>query len=436
MPDLYVLDKSTKKPIHVEERFTSLVWTERYQKAGDFVLDIPVQDIDFRFYRRGNYLLLADYAQPMVIESIDTDLNIDEPKVEIAGRSLSSILDRRVNASKALVLHTESINYSGEVSSLVQSIVNDEIIDPKMQTYRWCHKDESGKTVEGYDYDNPSGNWKAITTNSAPERKISNFKYKNVNCSGTLDKKYDQLMSVYDILVSFSKKLKTGFRIVLNNGNFVLETYSGTDRTSGQKLKDAVIFNEIMDNIITLSSLEDQTDYKNMGIAYSDAAFSPVDFRVGLSSSIFNGYVWVENDTNSQNESYTDLDRFEIAFDARSSASVSSWDPYPYYYPDDDEVDSEKWIADKVRSVGETEFDTEEYDFVNLTEGEIDPLVRYEFGVDYFLGDTVEITNSNGVVMTALIDEVVTSYDADGKIVTPNFSNMEDYDYGDEDDQS
>ena len=34
--------------------------------------------------------------------------------------------------------------------------------------------------------------------------------------------------------------------------------------------------------------------------------------------------------------------------------------------------------------------------------------------------------------MTAVIDEVVRSYDTDGLIVTPNFKSMEDYDYGEE----
>lgn len=121
----------------------------------------------------------------------------------------------------------------------------------------------------------------------------------------------------------------------------------------------------------------------------------------------------------------------EIAFDARSSASVSSWDPYSYYYPEEGE-EADKSIEEKVKSVAESEFDSEDYDFISLTEGEIDPLVRYKFGVDYFLGDTVEITSSSGTVQTALIDEVVRSYDSDGIIITPNFKNMEDYDYGDE----
>lgn len=434
-PDLYVLDKSTKRVIHVEESFSSLVWTDRYQESGDFVLTIPESDMDYSFYKRGNYLVMDEGKQPMVIESIDSTIGNEESKVEIKGRTLSSVLERRINASKALTVQTDSVNYSGDISDVVQSIINDEIIDPKMQIYYWRHKTDTGETEDGYDRDHPTRNWKEIQTLDSPERKIENFIYRNSNASGAVDKKFDKLMSVYDILVSFSKKLKTGFRVIFENGNLVLETYQGTDRTSGQKLENVVMFNDIMDNIISINSYEDQSSYKNVGLAYSDGAYSPVDFNASFSSSIFSGYTWVVDDPDKAEDYYKGLDRFEVPFDARSSASVSNWDPSDYYYPEDS-TEPEQSIEEKVKSVGDTEFDSGDYDFVSLTEGEIDPLVRYEFGVDYFLGDTVEITNPSGVVMTAIIDEVVTSYDDSGKIVTPNFLNMEDYEYGDEGENS
>ena len=59
-------------------------------------------------------------------------------------------------------------------------------------------------------------------------------------------------------------------------------------------------------------------------------------------------------------------------------------------------------------------------------------MVRYKYGVDYFMGDRVDITNANGFVMTGIIDEVVKSYDTDGVLITPNFKNMTEYDWGEE----
>ena len=74
-----------------------------------------------------------------------------------------------------------------------------------------------------------------------------------------------------------------------------------------------------------------------------------------------------------------------------------------------------------------------DYDIVEVSEGAIDPLVRYKYGEDYFIGDSVEITQLNNTVMIGIIDEIVFSYGSDGITVTPNFANMQDYDYGEED---
>lgn len=429
MSTLYVLDKTTKKPVHIEEKYTSLVWTERYQETGDFVLTIPLEVADFSFYKRGNYVVLDDGTEPMMIETLDITEDAEDPSVEISGRSVSLILDRRINASKALDIQAGTADYSGTLSEVVQKLVDSEMINPTMQTYYWLHKEPNGDVVEGYSETYVS--WKAKKTINAPNRKLSNFSYRNVNASGTIDKKFDKLMSVYDILVSFSKKLKTGFRVVFDGSNFVLETYQGTDRTSGQTINDPILFDKVMDNVTYTNYYEDQSSYKNVGLAYSDGAYSPVEYNASFSSYIFDGYVWVTNDSEKEESAYSGLDRMEVAFDARSSASVASWDPYSYYYPEEEE-EADKSIEEKVKAVAESEFDSEDYDFISLTEGEIDPLVRYKFGVDYFLGDTVEITSSSGTVQTALIDEVVRSYDSDGIIITPNFKNMEDYDYGDE----
>lgn len=426
MASLYVLDKSTKKPIHVEEQYSSLVWTERYQETGDFILTLPLDVVDFNFYKRGNFVLLDDGNEPMMIETLDITED-EEPKIEISGRSLSLILERRINASQALTIQTGTANYSGTVSEVVQKLVDSEMINPTMQTYYWVHCDQNGDIVEGYSEQYTS--WKSKQTKEARNRKFPNFIYRNVNATGTIDKKFDKLMSVYDILVSFSKKLKTGFRVVLDGSNFVLETYQGSDRTSNQKTNNPILFDKVMDNVTYTNYYEDQTFYKNVGLAYSDGAYSPVEFNASFSSYIFDGYMWVTNDSEKSESSYSGFDRIEVPFDARSSASVANWDPYSYYYPEEGE-EADLSIEQKVQSVAESEFDSGDYDFVSLTEGEIDPLVKYKFGVDYFLGDTVEITNSSGTIMSAIIDEVVRSYDSDGIVITPNFKNMEDYDYG------
>lgn len=443
MPIVYVRDKNSYEIIRIEESFSSLVWTERYQEAGDFVLEIPINVANFDTYKRGNYIQLDESNETMLIESLSINDEVEDPLLEVSGRSLACILERRINASKILDNYAESIKYEGSVYSVVNDLVTNEITNPKMQEYVWMHKVEDGPDEKGYDRDNPSNNYKQKVTVDAPQRTISNFTYTDTSGVSGVKKNYSQVMSLYDILVSISKKYVTGFRIRLQNGVFALETYKGADRTSAQKVLDPVIFNPVMDNISYVNYFEDQTDFRNLALSYSDGAWSPVDFNVSYvpedpteQPPIFNGYLWVNSDGNRYDQVYTGLNRFELAVDARSSASVTGWDPSEYYYPDmGEDQDPSLYIEEKVEAVATDEFDTGDHDFVKTSEGAIDPLVRYEFGKDYFLGDTVELSNDNGVIMTAVIDEVVRSYDGDGFIVTPNFMSMEDYDYGSEGDE-
>ena len=435
MPIVYVRDKNSYEIIRIEESFSSLVWTERYQEAGEFILEIPINVANFEVYKRGNYIQLDESDETMIIESLNINDETEDPKLEVSGRTLSCILERRINASRLDESYAQSVKYEGAFGTVVQGIINDEFLDPKMITYSWHHRNSDGTTEEGYDSSHPSNNYKVSDKVSASYRKISNIRYSNSVTGVTVAKDYSKLMSVYDILVSISRKYVTGFRVRLQNGTFVLETYKGTDRTSAQKVLDPVIFNPVMDNISYVNYFEDQTDFRNVALSYSDASWSPVEFNVSMDTTIFNGYVWVTNNESKTNESLTGLNRFELAVDARSSASVSGYDPSEYYYPEmGEESDPAQNIVSKVESVATDEFDTGDHDFVKTSEGAIDPLVRYEFGKDYFLGDTVELSNDNGVIMTAVIDEVVRSYDSDGFIVTPNFKSMEDYDYGSEGD--
>ena len=448
MPILYVKDKDTLDIIRIEESFSSLVWTERYQETGDFVLDIPLSKANFDVYKRGNYVVIDESEEVMMIESLNIDDEVEEPQLEVSGRSLSLILERRINASKLLDNYAESIKYEGSLDSVISSIINDEIVSPKMQVYIWKWRDSDGNVHDGYGQAGGSevvARWKEKKTVDASYRKISGFNYVNYANGVTVDKTYSKLSTIYDILVDLSKRYVFGFRIRFDfNGNLQLQTYKGTDRTSNQKTLDPVIFNPVMDNITYVNYFEDQTDYRNVALSYSDGVWSPVDYNASFSSSIFSGYVWVPKDENVSNESLSGLNRIELPVDARSNASVANYDPYEYLYGEDpdtgestgsivDEDGNPTGIVEKVKTVAEEEFDTKDYDLVKKSEGAIDPLVRYSFGTDYFLGDIIEVSNSNGVVMTAIVDEVVRSYDSEGFITTPNFTSMEDYDYGEED---
>lgn len=471
---LYIRDKYSRKIFYIEEKYSSLVWTERYQEAGEFVLDIPLNSVNFDVYKIGNYVSFDNSNESMIIETRSINDEVEEPTLQITGRSLSSILMRRVNASKILDIQNGTLTYSGSAGEVVRSIIDDEIINPKLPYYYYMHDPDNKpvtpsttKLIYGYyENDKPWKNFLAYNvirkfTEEANYRKIPNFLFKNtVSSTNQISVNFTKIETVYDILVKIVKNNFLGFRSYFDDAlNIVVELYSGVDRTTSQKTLSPVVFDPVMDNISYLGYIEDATGYKNTGFVYSDGhLFYRSKYPLGLLPhpryDIYMGYSWNDFDGSMK----IGLDRFEIPFDARSEVSVNDLkenvDPELYYGEDSEdsensEVSTSGWSSDdwynwydkikkSVSDFGLSEYEDGdgEYDIIQSSEGSIDPLVRYKFETDYNIGDKVDITNGDyGIAMTAYIDEAVKSYDSNGWIITPNFKNILDYDYGEEEDQ-
>ena len=457
MAILYVRDKDTREIIKIVEDFLSLVWTERYQEAGDFVLDMPVTLDNINLFQRGRYISFDDSDETMVIQTVNLTESFggdEEPKLEISGKSVTCILERRVNASKITDFqknHIGTISYNGTFSSVCQSIFNNDLINPIIYRWSWYHWSKANNGyVQGFDPTVTKGKHKIDISGpeSDPSRKINHVVFKNlVDASDdvTVSVEYTKLMSLYELVSNICRRYIKGFRVVINDDNdFEIQIYSGTDRTTSQKTLEPVIFNPIMDNIAYVNYYDDDTNYKNHWFTYIDGYIAPkeIDWNRG-SSEVYQGFGWnYINDENSA--SYTGLNRYEIPFFSSVVSSMDDFDPNdPWESEDGTENPPPGWwpiliqlIQRKVIADGKTQFEDGEYEIVTTSEGSIDPLVRYKYGVDYGMGDRVDITNGSGVVMTGIIDEVVKSYDANGVIVTPNFKNMTEYDYGEEEETS
>ena len=139
MAVVYVKDRNTFEYIRIEENYSSLVWTERYQAPGDFVLEIPISEANFDVYRRGNYVILDESKEVMVIETLNINDEVEDPILEISGRSLSCFLERRLNASRLLENYASDIEYVGELGEVIDQMVKDEITEPFMEAYVWIH---------------------------------------------------------------------------------------------------------------------------------------------------------------------------------------------------------------------------------------------------------------------------------------------------------
>lgn len=460
MAILYVRDKETRKIIKIVEDYLSLVWTERYQEAGDFVLQMPVTLENIDLFRRGRYISSDDSEESMVIQTVDLTESYggdeEDPVLEISGKSVTCILERRFNRSKLTDFQkgcAGTVSYVGKFSSICQSIIQNDIINPIYYIWAWYHYDDEARDWHS-GIDVALGASKNKIDIAGPEydssRKIENVVFKNLvdtNSDPDIEVSYTKLMSIYDLLNKICKRYLMGFRVIINeDDNFEVQVYGGTDRTTNQKTLDPVIFNPVMDNISYVNYYEDESNYKNYWFTYIDGyiSFKKKDWTAG-SSEIFQGCAgsFVTDSSNTSGEYPTGIDRYEIPFLSDAVSANDDFDPDASFDTGEGEVDpgGHWWvllslILDKVTADGKTQFEDGDYEIVTTSEGAIDPLVRYHYGEDYFIGDRVDITNANGIIMTGIINEVVKSYDSDGIITTPNFMNMTEYDYEEEEETS
>lgn len=94
--ELLTLD-SNYQPAELVERYTSLLWTERYFSTGDFQLVTTDVERMLKLLPLETFVTVRDSTVPMVVEVHKIEKPKDgPPKLTVAGRSFESILDRRV----------------------------------------------------------------------------------------------------------------------------------------------------------------------------------------------------------------------------------------------------------------------------------------------------------------------------------------------------
>jgi hypothetical protein len=230
------------------DTFSSFIWTDRYQEYGDFELYLPMSQEYIEMLRAGYYIQNALSGHTMLIEKfeISTDSN-DGSMLTVSGRSLESILDRRILE--------DTYNLNGTLEDCIAQLLYDCIISP-----------------------------------SNSKRTIENFRFKVSGDSRieaiSVDTQYERGDNLYDTIEEICKDKDVGFQVYLDEDNdFVFQLYKGLDHTYEQDDRPYIVFSPDFDNLISSSYIEDYTEYKNVtvvdGEATSDTDDTPKTITVG-----------------------------------------------------------------------------------------------------------------------------------------------------------
>lgn len=258
--ELRILDENFRDVVALDA-FKSLLWTDRYYQAGDFELYTEVNISILQRIKQKYYIIQKNSNSTMIVEDIQTDTDIELGDfVKFTGRSLESILDRRI------VWGMKS--YKGNLQNGIEMLLNENIINP-----------------------------------SDPKRKIDNFIFEPSDdeavTSLTIDKQWTG-DNLYDIVCDLCSENDIGFRITLNSYNqFIFKLYAGVDRTYDQSKNPYVIFSPNFENLVNSDYYESNADYKNIALI---AGEGEGDQRI---------YTTYDEDSGSG------LDRRELFVDAR-----------------------------------------------------------------------------------------------------------------------
>lgn len=479
--DLLVLDENLDV-VQIIDTYQSLIWTDRYQEAGDFELCMSMTPGLFDTIKQDRYLQSRHSDHVMIIEKIaisSDDENGDQ--VTISGQSLESLLNRRI------VWGLKILN--GNLQEGLQTIFNENIINPS----------NTNRKIENFIFES--------STDSA----ITNL---------TIDTQYTG-DNIYDIVTTICIEQGLGFKVTLSeNKQFVFKMYKGIDRSYSQDSNPYVIFSPNFENLITSNYIESKAALKNVTLVggegegaarrytavgnieglnrreiFTDARdiSSEIDEDITeqfdftmfpgqvysyaqnnyISSSLFNScrisvidyigrtisitiprcttttgiasnFATILTDTNGKFISI--LKKWE-KYDGEES-NRGSLETYEIFIPEGAACIYTSMFSERAIETGVYNGDTDDFECASIKlsnseyiallrqrgketlsenieitsfEGEAEATIMFKYGVDFFNGDIVQVSDEYGHETRARVLEVVASVDEEGTSIYPTF---------------
>lgn len=361
-PKFYILDENFESVL-VITHYESLLWVDRFDDCGDFEIKcIPSSEI-LQYAKQDNYIWSSNSDRMMIIEKISITTDADEGvKYTITGRSLESILERRILLYKTV--------FKDNLEDSLRQLLEVTFIKP----------DDSN-------------------------RKISNmiFEYSHDTEINTkeVDYEFEKGTNLLEVIRSMVQGVNLGFQITLNDSQqFVFKVIKGINRSYDQDANPWIIFSPKFNNLIADKFESNQGEnYKNFiyleGESYNDQA--PEELTYGSATGLLRREHY-EN-AGDVNHKVTDIYGNETTLsDAEYAAQLNQ----------------------RIKDV------YNEYTKQTTIESEVEAKVNNVYGVDYFIGDIVQVEDILGFTGKVRVTEFITSHSTTGIEMYPTFTGVDD----------
>lgn len=263
---IYLLDTDFRR-IKLIDEYISMIWTDRYAEAGDFELYVTATVENVSIFKTGMYLSNTLSEHLMIVETIEIKSDIEDgAKLIVSGRSLESILSRRI-------VWNQTVFENKNIQDIIFELLKDSIISPKNAS-----------------------------------RKIDNFIFERLENTQVntvrLDKQYTG-DNIYTVIHELCEQYGLGFKLIRVNNQFRFGLYMGKNHT--HVTDSFVTFSPRFDNLISSNVITSIRDNVNIACVAGEGE--------GASRKII-----------SAGTETSGIERMELFVDARSVSSKTEND--------------------------------------------------------------------------------------------------------------
>lgn len=235
---IYISDTSFRL-VAIIDSYESFIWTERYSDYGDFELYLPMEDLSVLQYLKADYYVeIRESDRTMIIEDIQIDTDVDDgPLLKISGRSLESILDRRI-------IWKQTSFSNKTVIEVIWQLLRENVISPA----------DANRRIEAFE----------IVGTGVGD--IDSLGISQIQFTG--DNLYDTIKSLCDVFglgfkITATKPEERGSGSV----HFYFELFSGVNRSyENDDRIPHVIFSPNFDNLLNSSYFESHRNLKTVAL--------------------------------------------------------------------------------------------------------------------------------------------------------------------------
>lgn len=346
----------------VIDNFSSIVWTERYYGDSEVELIVPATTEMIQKLPVGTFLGLVGSKEIMLLDSIDIESGV----LKVTGGSLLSFLNNRF--IRDTPQHENRYwNISGVPGWALWAII-----------YYMCI----------------SGSYPAGIPNPA-SFVIPGLGLGGYDTSGAAVNLAVPYGPVYDAMRDIATTYQIGMKITLESASdtgysLSFWSYKGLDRTSGQTVNPIVRFSPQMDTLTNIKELQSIKDYSTL--AYSFAPGNPDGLATTPGASSVSGAQGTGFDLRAVMTFEEDITTDQTGGDANVLLSI---------------LNSRAQLA------------LTNHRFAKAIDGQIVPLHQFQYGVDYALGDIIEVQGNSDLVQSSRVTEYIRAQDDAGEKAYP-----------------